>query len=49
VPGPALFAADIADAIDGASLHPHPELGHFGPLQDPERVAAEVQGFLVQA
>lgn len=46
VPGPALFAAAIADAVDGAVLARHPELGHFGPLEDPDRIADEVGGFL---
>ena len=48
VPGPALFAATVADAIDGAVLAPHPELGHFGPLEDPGRIAAEVGNFLLE-
>lgn len=40
--GPAALAPGIADAIPGAVLEEHPELGHFGPLEDPEAMAGSV-------
>ena len=39
---PAIFAPPVAEAVDGASLSSHPELGHFGPLEDPAGIAAEI-------
>ncbi len=42
---PANMAPGVAEAIPGAVLSVHDELGHFGPLQDPERVAAEALAF----
>lgn len=40
--GPAGFAPAIADALPDGRLSSHPELGHFGPLQDPTAMAAEL-------
>ncbi len=45
-PNPAAFAPDIVAAVPGAILRPHPELGHFGPLEAPDRIAAEVVDWL---
>ena len=42
--GPAAMAPLVADAIPGARLVEYPYLGHFGPLQAPELVAADVVG-----
>jgi len=38
-PGPASVAAAIAEALPHGTLHALDDLGHFGPLQDPERIA----------
>ena len=46
--GPASFAPHIADALPWGQLSIHPELGHFGPLQDPEAMAAELAGWVTQ-
>jgi len=40
--GPAAAAVAIVDALPHGTLDEHPELGHFGPLQDPARLAASV-------
>ena len=42
VPGPGAFAAAIADRLPHGTLEPHPDLGHFGPMQAPDRMAASV-------
>lgn len=42
-PGPAAFAPRIAQELPDARLEEHPELGHFGPLQDPEAMAASIE------
>jgi pimeloyl-ACP methyl ester carboxylesterase len=43
VPGPAGFAPRVAERIPGSVLEDHPRLGHFGPLEDPEGIAAHVR------
>lgn len=43
IPGPASFAPAIADALPQGRLEEHPELGHFGPLQDPDAVARSIE------
>lgn len=45
-PGPADFAATIAATVPGAVLRLHPELGHFGPLEAPDKIAAEIVDLL---
>jgi len=45
-PGPGNFAAAIADALPDGRLADYPDLGHFGPLTDPDRIAADVVTFL---
>lgn len=44
--GPGAFAAAIAEALPKGTLEEHPELGHFGPLQDPARIADRVAAAL---
>jgi pimeloyl-ACP methyl ester carboxylesterase len=39
---PSAFAPRVAEALPGGQLSPHPELGHFGPLQEPDAMAAEL-------
>jgi pimeloyl-ACP methyl ester carboxylesterase len=43
--GPALFAPDIAEALPAGRLEPFPHLGHFGPLEAPDHVAAAIAAF----
>lgn len=40
--GPAAFAERIVEALPHGRVEEHPELGHFGPLERPELVAAAV-------
>jgi pimeloyl-ACP methyl ester carboxylesterase len=42
-PGPASFAPQVADGLPHGRLEDHPELGHFGPLQDPAAMAASIE------
>ncbi|MCP3935298.1 MAG: alpha/beta hydrolase, partial [Actinomycetia bacterium] len=44
--GPADFAPHAAQAVPGAHLSLHDEIGHFGPLEDPDGVAGEIIGWL---
>jgi pimeloyl-ACP methyl ester carboxylesterase len=39
---PAAFGRPVADALPDGRVVAFPELGHFGPLEDPESVAASV-------
>jgi pimeloyl-ACP methyl ester carboxylesterase len=41
-PNPARLAYDIVAALPAASLIEYAHLGHFGPLQDPETIVADV-------
>ncbi len=41
-PGPAAIAPLIAERIPNGRSHKIDGLGHFGPMQDPERIAAEI-------
>ncbi len=43
--GPARFAPAIVDVLPNARLVPFEQLGHFGPLEAPERVAAATLAF----
>ena len=45
-PGPAAFAGPLAQALVNGQLRPYEGLGHFGPLQDPDRIATDVVEFL---
>ncbi len=47
-PGPGNFATAIVDALPDGRLADYPDLGHFGPLTDPERIADDVATFLVE-
>jgi pimeloyl-ACP methyl ester carboxylesterase len=44
--GPASFAAAVADALPRGKLSVHEELGHFGPLQEPGAMAAELAAWI---
>lgn len=48
-PGPGTFASAIAEELPNGRLVEYPDLDHFGPLTDPDRVAADVLGFLADA
>ena len=48
-PGPASFADDLAVRFPHGTLEAHEELGHFGPLEDPEAMARSVLASLVSA
>ena len=40
--GPARFAPDVAAALPNGRLSEHPLLGHFGPLENPPQIAADI-------
>ncbi|QGG94786.1 alpha/beta fold hydrolase [Actinomarinicola tropica] len=40
---PATIAPRIADGLPMGRLEEHPELGHFGPLEDPAGIAARIR------
>lgn len=44
---PATFARPIAERLADARLDPHPDLGHFGPLEDPAAIAASIRAALI--
>jgi pimeloyl-ACP methyl ester carboxylesterase len=39
---PSMFGPAIVEAMPNAVLERHPKLGHFGPLQDPQTIAAAI-------
>jgi pimeloyl-ACP methyl ester carboxylesterase len=43
---PASFAGPIVDQLPDGRLDPHPDLGHFGPLEDPAAIAASIRSAL---
>ncbi len=45
--GPAAVAEQLADALPAGRLETHPDLGHFGPLEDPARIAACIEATLL--
>jgi len=47
--GPAAFAHRIADRLPHGMLVEFPELGHFGPLEDPAAVAASILASFARA
>ncbi|CAN5512430.1 alpha/beta hydrolase [soil metagenome] len=49
VPGPADLAPVIAEMVPDGTLEEHPELGHFGPLEDPTRIAASIRDAVTAA
>lgn len=46
-PGPALFAAAVADALPRGLLLDLPQVGHFGPMEAPELIASEIRSAFV--
>lgn len=40
--GPAAVAEAVASRLPRGTLEEHPDLGHFGPLEDPGRIAARI-------
>jgi pimeloyl-ACP methyl ester carboxylesterase len=44
--GPAQFAPAIAAALPHGRLERHPDLSHFGPMEDPPAVAAAIRAGL---
>jgi pimeloyl-ACP methyl ester carboxylesterase len=42
---PAMMAPAIAERLPDGRLATYPDLGHFGPLQDPARLAADAREF----
>ena len=48
-PGPSRFAAAVAEALPQGRLIRYKHLGHLGPLQDPDAVAADVIAALLSA
>lgn len=44
--GPGAFASTIAEALAGGTLVARPDLGHFGPLEDPAAMAEDVAGWV---
>ncbi|HQF95265.1 MAG TPA: alpha/beta hydrolase [Microthrixaceae bacterium] len=49
IPGPAVFAAQVADRLPAGRLESHADLGHFGPMQAPDRMAASVVAAVLDA
>jgi pimeloyl-ACP methyl ester carboxylesterase len=47
-PGPAAFAPRVAEALPDGRLERFEQLGHFGPLEAPDRVAARVVAFAAE-
>ncbi len=46
--GPAMMAEPLIAAVGGAARDAHEELGHFGPLQDPDRTARSALKFFAK-
>jgi pimeloyl-ACP methyl ester carboxylesterase len=47
--GPGRFAADIAGRLPHGRLEEHPELGHFGPLEGLDAMAASIRSAVTPA
>jgi pimeloyl-ACP methyl ester carboxylesterase len=45
-PGPAGFAPALAERLPAGRLVRHPELSHFGPFEEPEKLAREVAAWV---
>jgi pimeloyl-ACP methyl ester carboxylesterase len=43
--GPSAMAGPVAERLPHGRLEPHDDLGHFGPMEDPDTVAASIQAF----
>jgi pimeloyl-ACP methyl ester carboxylesterase len=46
--GPRSFVPGIVDALPDGRLHEFPGLGHFGPLEAPDQVAAAITAFAAE-
>lgn len=46
--GPQAFAPRVADALPQGTARPYAHLGHFGPLEDPTTIAADVLAFFAE-
>jgi pimeloyl-ACP methyl ester carboxylesterase len=46
--GPAAFASAAAAALPQGAFIEHPELGHFGPLENPRAMADDVAGWIAR-
>jgi pimeloyl-ACP methyl ester carboxylesterase len=46
---PALLAPGVAGRLGDARLEEHPDLGHFGPLEDPTAIAGSVRRLVAEA
>jgi pimeloyl-ACP methyl ester carboxylesterase len=46
---PSAFAGAIVEHARDGRLSRHPELGHFGPLEDPDAIAEELAAFAIVA
>ncbi|HTN99106.1 MAG TPA: alpha/beta hydrolase, partial [Microthrixaceae bacterium] len=42
-PGPASLAPLVADRLPNGRLEEHPELGHFGPLENPATMGESIR------
>ncbi len=42
-PGPAMFADPVAEALPRGRLVQMPDLGHFGPMEDPAAIAGSIR------
>ncbi len=45
--GPAMLVPGIAAGLANATIEEHPELGHFGPLENPGSVAASIEAAML--
>ena len=45
--GPAAFGPGLVDALPHGFLRTYPDLAHFGPLENPEKIAAEISDAFV--
>lgn len=48
-PGPAALVPGVVDALPKGRIEEHPQLGHFGPLQDPSSIAAAVASAIAES
>ena len=46
VPGPAMVAGPIVDALPQGRLVPRSDMSHFGPLEQPGEIASMIRAFL---
>jgi hypothetical protein len=44
--GPALFAPLVIERLPRGRQERHPQLSHFGPMEDPAAIAAAIRGAL---